>query len=394
MTAPAAGLPEGLDEVVAVARAHAARVDLTAEFPHESLLALRSSGLLGMFVPEDEGGLGTSLSRYAGVARALASACLSTAVIWVMHAFQVDALVRYGSDELRRDLLPRLSSGKVYVASVTTETGRGSDLFSADAPVVADGDRPGWLRFDRRAPVVSGGRHADAFLVTLRAGADASPQEVSLVYVDRQDARVVDHRGWDPLGMRGTESVGIELSGVVPAANLVGEPGRFRDIAWDSMVPLSHIGWSACWLGAAHGAYGELLRWLRAPARRGGPDVGSELVKERLGRIRVDLDLVSAYLGRVCEEVEAERHRGGSLATPRWQLRFNSLKLAASELTFGAADAMVQLAGLGDGYTRDAPIPFERCFRDLRAARLNHSNDRLWPATGGLALLDRTVTLL
>jgi alkylation response protein AidB-like acyl-CoA dehydrogenase len=360
-------------------------------FPHESLLALRSSGLMGMFAPVEHGGLGSGLRTYVTIAEALSAACLSTGLLWVMHAFQVDAIARFGRDELRDDVLPRIAAGKVAVASVTTEVGRGSDLFTADAPLVPDGDG---FRFTRRAPTVSGGRHADAFLITLRAGPDAATQDVTLVYAERQDLELRDDLAWDPLGMRGTESVGLELAGRVPASHLVGEPGRFRDIAWDSMVPLSHIGWAACWLGAARGTYAELLRWLRAPDRRGGPDLGSDLVKERLGRIRVDLDLVSAYLTRVCEEVEATWARGGSLAAPRAQLRFNALKLASSELTFGAADAMVQLAGLGGGYSRRAPIPFERCFRDLRAARLNHSNDRLWPATGGLALLDRSVGLL
>jgi acyl-CoA dehydrogenase len=385
---------DGLDDVVAVARAHAAAVDREAVFPHESLLALRSSGLMGMFVPVEHGGLGRSLHTYVTIAQALAAGCLSTALIWVMHAFQVDAVARFGPDELRGELLPRIAAGKVYVASVTTETGRGSDLFTAAAPLTPDPDRPGRLRFERAAPVVSGGRHADAFLITLRAGVEAAAQDVTLVYAERGDVEIAEHLDWDPTGMRGTESVGLELAGSVPAGNVVGEPGRFRTIAWDSMVPLSHIGWAACWLGAARGTYAELLRWLRSPDRRGGPDIGSELVRERLGRIRVDLDLVSAYLTGVCDEVEAVWDAGGSLAGPRAQLRLNSLKLASSELTFGAADAMVQLAGLGGGYSRSAPIPFERCFRDLRAARLNHSNDRLWPATGGLALLDRSVTLL
>jgi acyl-CoA dehydrogenase len=387
--------PASLDDVVKVARAHASTVDREAAFPRESLLALRSAGLMGMFVPVEHGGLGSSLKTYVTIAQALSSACLSTALVWVMHAFQVDAIARFGPDELRQDVLPRIAAGKVYIASVTTEGGRGSDLFTADVPVTADPGRPGWLQFARRrAPVVSGGRHADAFLVTLRAGEEATPQEVTLLYVEREDVTVVDSLSWDPLGMRGTESVGLELAGSVPASRIVGDPGRFREIAWESMVPLSHIGWAACWLGAARGTFGELLRWLRSPDRRGGPDIHSDLVRERLGRIRVDLDLVSAYLTRVCEDVEEAWRSGRSLAGPRPQLRLNSLKLASSELTFRAADTMVQLGGLSIGYSRGAPIPFERCFRDLRAARLNHSNERLWPATGGLALFDRSVSLL
>jgi hypothetical protein len=70
------------------------------------------------------------------------------------------------------------------------------------------------------------------------------------------------------------------------------------------------------------------------------------------------------------------------------------LKLAASELTFRAADEMIALAGLPTGYSNDSPIPLARTFRDLRSAALNYSNDRLWLANGGLVVLDRQVELL
>lgn len=379
-----------LDEVVEVARAHAEKVDEQAAFPGDSLDALRASGLMGMFVPEEHGGVGFDIRTYVDVAQALAAACLSTASIWTMHAFQADAVARFGSDELRRDLLPRIAAGDVYIASVTAEPKGGTDLFTADAPLVVDGDR---ARFRRDAPVVTGARHADGFLVTLRAGPDARPNEVTLVYADRAQLEVTVRDGWDTMGVRGSESVAVGLAGDVPLHGIVGEPGGFATVARESMVPLAHVGWAACWLGAARGAFAELIGWLRTPGRTSGPDLKSELLRERLARIRVDLELVSAYLAQTCDQVERARAEGTSLAGPSMELRLNALKLASSELTFGAVDRMVQIAGLGVGYSRSSPVPLERVFRDLRAASLNHSNNRLWPATGALTLLDRNVTL-
>ncbi|MDH6108216.1 acyl-CoA dehydrogenase [Kitasatospora sp. MAP12-15] len=380
-----------LAEVLEIAREHAERVDREAVFPAESMAALRTSGLLGMFVPCRYGGLGDDLHSYARIAGRLAAACMSTAAIWTMHAFQVEGLSRFAGDRLRQTVLPAIAEGKIYLASVTTEARKGADLFTAEAALAR---RDGLACFERDAPVVTGGRHADAFLITLRSTPEAQPHEVSLVYAEREQLRISEHGAWDPMGMRGTESVGLTISGSVPLDQVVGRPGRFEDIARDSMIPLAHVGWSACWLGAAHGAFSDLLRWLRSPERRGGPDVHSELVRERLARIRVDLDLVSAYLTRLCDELTAARSAGRSWSDARTRLRVNTLKLAASELTFQAADSMVQLAGMNGGYSRLAPLKFERHFRDLRSARLNHSNDRMWPATGALTLLDPKVTLL
>ncbi|WP_250405126.1 acyl-CoA dehydrogenase family protein [Streptomyces cellostaticus] len=380
-----------LTGVLEVARTHAEHVDREAMFPVKSVAALRTSGLMGMFVPREYGGLGDDLHAYIHIASRLAAACLSTAAVWTMHAFQVDGLTRFSGERLRERVLPAIAKGDIYIASVTTEAVKGADLFRAEAPLLSDDDE---ASFERSAPVVTGGRHADAFLITLRATPEAQPHEVSLVYAERNELRISEQGEWDPLGMRGTESVGLKISGSVPADQVVGQPGRFEDIARESMIPLAHVGWSACWLGAARGAFSDLLRWLRSPTRRGGPDIHSDLVRERIGRIRVELDLVSAYLTRLCDELTAARAEGRSWSDIHTRIRVNTLKLSASELTFKAADSMVQLAGMGGGYSKLAPIKLERHFRDLRSARLNHSNDRMWPATGALALLDPKVTLL
>jgi hypothetical protein len=55
---------------------------------------------------------------------------------------------------------------------------------------------------------------------------------------------------------------------------------------------------------------------------------------------------------------------------------------------------MVQLAGLRIGYAKNSPVALERCFRDLRSASLNHSNDSLRVGIGAMSLLDRSVSLI
>jgi acyl-CoA dehydrogenase len=160
------------------------------------------------------------------------------------------------------------------------------------------------------------------------------------------------------------------------------------------MAPAGHLGWAACWLGGARAAYAGLLKTLRSPGRSGSIDLGSPLVAERLARIRLDLEAVSAYLHATLGEVAAARRAGASVGDNATQLHVNSLKVLAAELTFQAVDRMVQLGGLGLAYRRDSPLPLERVFRDLRSASLNYANDRLLVSNGALCLMDTAVTLL
>jgi acyl-CoA dehydrogenase len=383
-------LTDLVQAVLPVLRTHASDADASARFPVENLRALRETGLLGLLVPAEHGGLGGGLTDLVDIAQELAAECLSTAMIWAMHCQQVDPLVRYAGPRLRDRLLPRIAGGTAYLASVTTEPGKGGHLLTAVAPARTDGEQL-WL--ERDAPVVTGGEVADGFLITMRAAEEAREDQLTLVYADRDQLDVSLRSGWETLGMRGTASVGMRLTGSVPVWQAVGEPGGFRTVALESLAPVGHLAWAGCWLGAARGAFARLVALIRSPDRPRSLNITSDLFAERLARIRIDLEVVSAYLRTVCDEVVACREEGATLDVPAIQIHLNTLKVVAAERTFSAIDHMVQLAGLSLGYRRDAAVPLERHFRDLRSASLNYANDRLLVANGALALLDRSVRL-
>ncbi|MFD5478824.1 acyl-CoA dehydrogenase family protein [Streptomyces hawaiiensis] len=377
-------------DVLPVVKQEAAQVDERASFPETGLQALRDSGLLGLLVPEEHGGLGGDLGDLVEVAQVLAAGCASTAMIWAMHCQQSDAVIGFADPGLRDALLPRIARGDLYLASVTTEPGKGGHLLTNQAPLHHAG---GDLALQREAPVVTGGTHADGFLITMRAELDAPQNQVTLVYADRDQLEIVPTSTWDTLGMRGTHSAGLKLSGSVPATQMIGAGGDFRRIAVESMAPVGHLAWAACWLGTARAALSDVVTLMRSADRPRGLDIRSDLVSERLARIRMDLELVSAYLHRVRDEVLQLRCDGQSLDRPHIQIHLNTLKVTAAELAFRSVDRLVQLTGLDLGYRRDSVLALERRFRDLRSASLNYANDRLLAVTGAITLLDRAVRL-
>ncbi|MFI6743406.1 acyl-CoA dehydrogenase family protein [Nonomuraea sp. NPDC050451] len=372
-------------ELLPVLAQHAAKADAEAAFPHESVRALRESGLFGLLVPAEHGGMDGDLGDLVDVAALLAGGCLSTAMIWAMHCQQVDAVVRHAGERLRTELLPRIAREGYYLASVTTEPGKGGHLLSAHSALLTEDEN---LVVQRSAPVVTGGEYADGFLITMKAGPDAPSNRMSLVHLDRTqvDAQVV--RGWDAMGMRATRSVGMRLSGIAAGHQVIGAPGGFREIAIDSMIPAGHLAWSSCWLGAAREALDGLVALIRSGQRPRGISPDSDLVRHRLARARIDLELSGAYLLRMRDEVLRRRLAGSPFNDRPLHIRLDTLKVACSELTFSAVDRLVQLGGAMTGYQRDAPVPLERHFRDLRSASLNYSNDRLLTAIGALTLLD------
>jgi acyl-CoA dehydrogenase len=382
-----AALADGLAEVLAATEREAAATDDRGQFPAATLTALRASRLLGLVVPADFGGLGGTTADMVEVTARLARADLSVALIFAMHCQQAATVVGYASGDLRADLLPALGRGELYLASVTTERGSGGSLLSSDSLLRAGGD--GLVLIDREAPVVTGGSHADAFLITALAPGAATPSQVSLIYARRDQLKVEVTGGWEALGMRATDSVPMRLSGVVPAGQIVGEPGGFRSIVTQLFGPMAHLGWSAAWLGAAAGALSRVVGYLRGAEGRRRFNPQSELLLIRLARVRGRLDTVHGLLRHTLDVVE----RAEDMSAPPVQLLVNTLKTTAADECFRAVHELVELVGLQHGYLRGSPLYLERVFRDLRSASLNYSSDRLYLVNGALALLDREVRL-
>ncbi|MFJ1797968.1 MULTISPECIES: acyl-CoA dehydrogenase family protein [unclassified Streptomyces] len=373
--------------VAGIAADHAPRHDEAADFPVEALAALRETRLLGLTVPVEYGGLGANVDELLDVCVALGRADMSVAMILGMHCQQVAAVVGHATQSLRTALLPGIAAGRVYLASVTTEAGKGGHLLTAGSRT----DRSGTdLVVDRFAPIVTGGAHADGFLITVQPPEATSPSQVSLVYAGRDQLSVEESGDWQPMGMRASHSVALRLRGQVPADQVVGGSGQFSRIAVEVFGPLAHLAWSAAWLGTAAGALSRVVTLLRTPAGRGRFDLGSELLLGRLSAARQKIDTVHALLRHTEQAVAA----APDVSAPRVQLLLNALKITASQECHAAVDLLVETVGLRHGYLKDSSTRLEAALRDLRSAPLNYSNDRLHQADGRLTLMDPEVRLV
>lgn len=370
--------------------AHAGHTDASGEFPSASFALLRSAGLMGLCVPVEYGGFGASFDTLHDVARTLGAACLSTAMVWAMHIQQTVVLADYASPALRRAVLPEVAAGRMFIASVTTERGKGGHIMTAQAPLIRDREH---IVITRDAPVVTGGAQAEGFLITMRASESAVPTDVCLVFAYRRQLSARTESGWSSLGMRGTQSVGMHLSGSVTEDQLLVPPGGFAQLAMSSLIPIGHLVWASCWLGAAEGAYQSMLDIFADPIARRGYDLHSEMFADRIARVRLQIDTAGAFIRDVLREYNELRATRAlddpAFGAPGFSIRVNEVKLLASELLFDAVDKLVQIGGLRYGYLRNDRNALERAFRDLRSAALMYGNDRLLAANGKLALIDR-----
>src|SRR5262245_1087 len=142
------GLSESASQVAAAATqlaqdvlsTHAADVDAQARFPRESVDALAASGLLGLCQAPELGGRGEGMRAFAAVAEELATACGSTAMIYVMHVAAAQAIASGQTLRDRDTVLKEIASGRHLTTLAFSERGSRSLFWAPVSQLSANGN--------------------------------------------------------------------------------------------------------------------------------------------------------------------------------------------------------------------------------------------------------------
>ena len=168
----------------------------------------------------------------------------------------------------------------------------------------------------------------------------------------------------------------------------MGEP--FSTIAAQTMVPVSHLLWAHVWLGVATEAFDRARAFVRAAAKRdtGGPTPSPTAV--RLSHLFTELSLLrceleSALQAFVLADATPNRER---LSTMAAALRFNNLKIAASEQAARVCQGAMQVCGIV-GFKNDTPFSIGRQLRDTMSGPLMVANERIHATNAALLLVTK-----
>jgi acyl-CoA dehydrogenase len=379
-----AGIGQIADAVAAV---HADDVDRAARFPAETLAALREQRALSALVPLEYGGDGVSIAAVAAACCELGRRCGASAMVFAMHQIQVATIVRHlDGAPWFEDYLRELVAGQRLIASVTSEVGTGGDMSRSVAALTPVEGDPSRASFEKQAPTVSYGAHADDLLVTLRAHPDAGAGEQVAVLARAADTTLEPTGTWDPLGMRGTCSPGYVVRAEVSTEQVLAAP--FSAISSESMVPVSHLLWSHIWLGIATDAFDRARAFVRAAARRAPGEPVPAAVK--LSHVMTQLSLLRAEVRSALEEWTEAQDDRDRLSTMAFALRVNNLKLAASEQAPRVCQQAMGVCGIV-GFKNDTPFSIGRHLRDSMSASLMVANERIHQTNAGLLLIAKEV---
>ena len=354
-----------------------ARFELADEFPQAMFDQMCEFGLFGATIQEEYGGLGLDVTTYARIIEELARGFMSLAGILNTHKIGVTMITRFGTDEQRRRLLPRMCDGSFRAAFSLSEPDAGSDTGAIRCRAERDGDE--WVINGTKMWVTNGTR---ASLVMLMA---RTPDEGITCFMVEKDpgeayGGITVSKKIDKLGYRGLETV--EMSYVdhrVPNANVLGGDdgvGQGRRYAL-SALELGRINIAARAVGVAQAAFEAALAYAQHRETFGRPIFEHQAVQFRLAEMATKLQAA-----RLMTYDAARRADEGE----RVDMEAGMAKLFASEAAFEIAMDAMRVHG-GNGYTTEFPV--ERYLRDTPLMIIGEGTSEIQKMVIARKLLER-----
>ncbi|MBC7757006.1 MAG: acyl-CoA/acyl-ACP dehydrogenase [Bdellovibrio sp.] len=369
-----------------IARIHAPSVDDKSRFPAEAIAALRQAGVFAAPIPVKYGGAGADCIELARGCWILGQHCSATASIVAMHHTQILSVVHHAKDNPQlQNYLRRVAKENRLIASVTSEVGPGGDMRSSSCAVEMMGDT---YKLTKKATTVSYGNYADDLMITARKNNLSASGDQVLVIAEKGQFILQDQGEWDTLGMRGTCSPPATVTAEGAAWQVISTP--FADIATHTMVPTSHIFWSAWWFGLATDAVSKARELFRAKGRS-NPGV-TPLGAHRVADLDAELQKMEYEVFGLAREYAAAIAENDlqKLASLGFSLRINTLKLNSSRAVVAIVSEALSVCGI-QAYKNNGPFSLGRHLRDAHSSVMMVHNDRIQLTNAAMLLVHKGV---
>jgi len=268
---------------------------------HELVKRYGEMGFLGVNVPEEYGGLGLGniealliVEEFAKISSAVAFPIFESCV------GPVRAIEHFGSEELKKRVIPAVCKGDLVVAIAMSEPDAGSALTDLKTKAVEKNDKY-LLNGNKRW--CSGGGHADGYLVYCRMSDAPGARGIGAVYVEKGMNGLTFGPQENLMGFRGVPSSDIYFDNVeIPQENVVVPAGGFKKLM--EAFDLERCGNATMALGQASGALEDVLQYVQDRQQFGKPIIEFQAVQLRLAEMQMRVEAARLLIHRVACNAE------------------------------------------------------------------------------------------
>jgi alkylation response protein AidB-like acyl-CoA dehydrogenase len=358
------------DTVLAFARDRVApkvrEMDETGALDSALVSALFELGVMGVEIPAEYGGAGSSFFNAVLAVQAFARVDPSVAVLVdVQNTLVENALLRWGSPEQKARYCPKLASEWVGSYALS-EASSGSDAFALKTRADRRGGR---FVLNGRKLWITNAHESSLFIVFANVDPDKGYKGITAFLVERDFAGFSVGKKEDKLGIRASSTCELLLDDCeVPLENVLGEVGRGYKIAIEALNE-GRIGIGAQMLGLAEGAFAQAMTYMRERVQFGKPIAEFQGMQFQYARVAMEIEAARLLVYNAARLKDAGQPFVKEAAMA---------KLFASEVAERTASLCVEFFG-GIGFTRECPA--EKFYRDAKIGKIYEGTSNMQLAT-------------
>jgi len=343
----------------------AAELDRTKSFPYEIVRKLGELGWMGIPFPEEYGGAGADTLAYAVAVEELARVDSSVAITLCAHtSLGTQPVYLFGTEEQKREWMPRLTSGERLAAFGLTEPEAGSDAGNTRTRARLDDGE--WVIDGAKQFITNAGTDISG-LVTITAvtGESDGRREISNLLVPNGAAGFEVGEQYEKMGWHASDTRPLAFDGCrVPAANLLGERGNgLRQFL--EVLDIGRIGVAAMGVGLAQGAFDQALTYARERRAFGQPIARFQAIAGRLADMATEVEAARLLTYKAALLKDSKRP---------FALAAAQAKLKSGLVAVDVVDQAVQIHG-GYGYIEEYPVC--RFYRDAKILTIGEGTDEI-----------------
>jgi len=350
-----------------------ARLDEEEEYPYEIMATLSQSDMLGIYVPEEYGGLGGGCMELSIATEELSKVCGGVAVCFAANALGAYPIILHGTEEQKKKYLPRIARGEYLVAFALTEPNVGSDAGAIQTTAREEGDY--FILNGAKQWITNGG---SAHVLTVLASTDPGrgARGISAFIVEKDMPGFVVGSKEKKLGIRCSDTRELRFENCkVPRENLLGKKNRGFRVAMDTFDK-SRPGIGAQAIGIAHGALEEAIEFTRTRVQFGQPVASFQAIQHMMADCAMQIEAARLLVYHAARAVDANAPDASKLSA--------MAKCFASDVAMKVTIDAIQMCG-GNGYMREFPV--EKYMRDAKITQIYEGTNQIQRTIIGLELV-------
>lgn len=332
-------------------------------FPWDIVKEMSAADLMGLYIPEQYGGMGGGVFALCLAVEELSKVCGGISLAMAATALGTFPILLFGSEEQKRKYLPDIASGKKLAAFGLTEANAGSDAGNMQTTAVRDGDH--YILNGTKQWITNGGE-AETYTVIAMTNKAKGSRGATAFIVEKGTPGFTFGKKEDKMGIRASATRELVFTNCrVPAENVLAKEGMGFIVAVNTLYN-SRPGVAAQALGIAAGALDEALTYARQRVQFGQPIASIQAVQHMLADMGTQVEAARALIYATARTIDAgEKNFAKESAMS---------KLFASDVAMRVTTDAVQIMA-GYGYMREYPV--EKMMRDAKITQIYEGTNQI-----------------